>query len=99
MLTASSLLIVEFAFEIVDIVSSGNMTNGKICYRYTVHGKWVKEIGGRKGHGKNIDVDGVSFFTVKDGKISKHTSVTNNGADLEYTSALESAAREYTKLK
>lgn len=75
------------------------MASGRISYRYTVHGKWVKEVGGYKGHGKNIDIDGVSFFTVKDGKISKHASVINNGADIEYTTALDKAAQEFAKLK
>lgn len=75
------------------------MSNGRISYRFAVHGKWAKELGGFKGHGKNIDIDGVSFFTVKDGKISKHAVIVNNGADPEYTVASVKAAEEYSKLK
>jgi hypothetical protein len=76
------------------------LEDGKIVYRYTCHGVWVKEIGGIVGHGKNVDIDGVNICTVKNRKFIKQVTVVNNGADQEYIAAvLKQAAMDAEKRK
>lgn len=78
----------DFNFEIHEIVYRGNLQEGSVSYRWTAIGRWVKEIGGVKGHGKEIDIDGVTFFNMKNGKISTMRGVVNNGSDPEYVGAI-----------
>lgn len=79
---------IEFTFSIHEIVFQGNLQDGQIVYRYTAKGNWVKEMGGVKGHGREIEIDGVIFMTMKNGKIRSMRSVVNNGADPEYVAAI-----------
>lgn len=78
----------DFRFEIHEIVFHGDLQDGTICYRFTAHGRWVKEIGGVKGHGKEVEIDGVTFLTMKNGKATSQRQVVNNGADPEYVAAV-----------
>lgn len=87
------LILLDFQFEIHELISSGTLDKGKISYRFTARGNWVKDILETKAHGKSIDIDGAVFCDVTNGKISKKTLVINDGADPVFQSAMAKYTR------
>eukprot|EP01124_Arcella_intermedia_P020505 TRINITY_DN2798_c0_g1_i1.p1 TRINITY_DN2798_c0_g1~~TRINITY_DN2798_c0_g1_i1.p1 ORF type:complete len:173 (-),score=18.85 TRINITY_DN2798_c0_g1_i1:44-541(-) len=59
-----------YHLDIEDVIAEGNLENGKVCARFTAHGKWVNPYCGVDPSNEEVCFPGTLTWLIKDKKVT-----------------------------